>query len=122
MNEEFLTGLGLDSEVAGRILGEYEAERLREDLGRRLAAEGAVDCEAAAAMLDTDGMTAENIAERIDALKAKHSALFAKANAPKMVSSAQADTTARSDFEKMGYRERLALFKKNPEQYKKLVM
>lgn len=121
MNEEFLTGLGLDGETCGKILEEYNAEKLGEKVRCRLAEEGAVDCAAAAALLDSNGMTEDNFAERIADLKEKHSALFGKTEMPRFVSQACAQTVTADGFAGLGYSDRLAMFKSNPALYKKLV-
>ncbi len=122
MNEEFLTGLGIDGEVSAKIIEEYEKEKLVADIRSRLEKQGAVDTEAAFSLLDKDGISTENAGERIERLKNEHSALFHKKQVPKFVTEAQVLSKDSADeFSKMSYRQRLELFMKNPEAYKELM-
>lgn len=121
MNEEFLSGLGIDKQTSELILEKYESERLNERISSELVSAGAVDKAAAELMLDKDGLNAENLSERIGELKEQHPMLF-KTAAPRIVTSAEGKTSVDKDsFVKMGYRERLELFKKSPDTYKRLV-
>ncbi len=121
MNEEFLTGLGLEKDISDRILKEYNDEKIQTGIAKAFESAGVVDNTAADAMLEKDGLTLENLTERVEALKDAHPALF-KTQTPRIVSSAQQNKTIdRLAFDKMSYRERLELFKKNPDTYKKLV-
>ncbi|MBQ7794519.1 MAG: hypothetical protein IJ366_08395 [Clostridia bacterium] len=121
MNEEFLLGLGLEQSVSDAILAEYNAERLNTAVTAELDGAGVCDRAAAEALLDRDGLCAENLSDRVAALKREHPSLF-KSAAPRIVSSATAEETVeKGDFEKMTYRQRLELYKKSPDVYKKLV-
>lgn len=121
MNEEFLAGLGIDEEICGRIIAEYDREKIESSIKTVLEKAGTVDEKAARTLLDTDGINLENLEERVTSLKKEHPTLF-RQSVPRFVSAAQpTESIKRGDFEKMTYRERLELFKKNPEIYKKLV-
>lgn len=120
MNLEFLTELGLSEEVSGRIMQQYDRERLDAELEQGLKAEQVQDFSAAVALLKDKDITHENMSERIAELKNEHPALFAIA-VPKIVSAAGAQELDADEFKKMSYRERLELYKQKPELYKKLV-
>ncbi len=121
MNEEFLTSLGLDGEISAKILAEYNAERLETEIEQEFEKQGVCDKKALGVLLERDGLTAENLSQRVEMLKTEHPSLFKK-DAPKIVSSAGASGVLEKDtFSKMGYKERLELFKKSPDLYKKLV-
>lgn len=126
MKEEFLTQLGLDGELAGKILAEHESslakERLSMEVTKAIGEAGAKDEAAVRALLAKEELSEENLAVKIGALKREHPALFEQEKPPRIVSSAAADAAAeRAGFEKMGYMERLRLFCDNPELYKRLV-
>lgn len=121
MNEEFLNGLGLDKEITDLIMQQYDAEKLQEGIALELKDAGAVDEAVARTMLDREDLTLENIREKVGKLKEKHPTLF-KSSQPRIVSSAEKKAAVdRSQFSQMSYRERLELFKKNPDTYKRLV-
>lgn len=121
MNEEFLTGLGLDRETSDMILQKYDSERLEEGILKELGNAGVADVVAARTMLDCEGLNMDNLSQRVKTLKEEHPALF-KTAIPRIVSSAEIKSTLeKKDFDRMTYRERLELFKKNPDKYKKLV-
>lgn len=120
MNLEFLTELGISEEISGRIIEQYESERLDAALEQGLKAEQVQDFSAALMLLKDKEITHDNLKERIAELKNEHPALFA-ASVPKIVSGAGIKEPDVNDFKKMSYRERLELYKKKPELYKKLV-
>lgn len=121
MNEEFLNGLGLDKEISNLIMQQYDAEKLQEGIAFELKDAGTIDETAARTMLEREELTLDNIREKIGELKEKHPTLF-KSSQPRIVSSAEKKAAVdRSEFSKMSYRERLELFKKNPDTYKRLV-
>lgn len=117
MNEEFLAGLGLSEEQSAGVLKEYMSERLKGEFN----AAGVCDMAAAEALLDREGMTPDNLPERVADLKRAHPRLFFDRNAPRIVRPAEKGGVAKSDFAKMGYAERLKLFSADPALYKKLV-
>lgn len=117
----FLTELGIDEETGSLIMERYEREKLDESIASELDAAGSIDAEAALAMLDKDGLTTENLKDRVVALKESHPALF-RARQPRIISTAENKFSINKEgFSKMSYRERLELFKKNPDTYKRLV-
>lgn len=120
MNIEFLTELGISEELSGRIMAKYDSERLGEALEKGLKAEQVQDLSAALSLINQEGLTQENLSEKIGELKSQHPALFA-ASVPKIVSSAGGSEPDADAFGKMSYRERLELYKRKPELYKKLV-
>ena len=121
MNEEFLSGLGLDEETSNLIIQQYRDEKLQEKVVAELKLAGSVDETVAKTMLDMDGLTNENVRERIGELKEKHPTLF-KNPQPRIISSAKGNASVdKGEFSRMSYRERLELFKKNPDAYKRLV-
>lgn len=121
MNEEFLSGLGIEKEISDLILEKYDSEKLDERISSELVSAGTVDKAVAEAMLNKDGLNAENLSERIEELKQQHPMLF-KTVAPRIVTSAtQKSMPDKDKFAKMSYRERLELFKKSPDTYKRLV-
>lgn len=120
MKKEFLTDLGLDEEICEQIMREYDDERLEEELRRSLEKERVSDISAALLLIDGSELTYENMNERIAELKEKHPSVF-ESNAPKIVSKAGDAAFASDEFQKMGYRERLELYRRKPELYKKLV-
>ncbi len=121
LNQEFLLELGIDGEVSEKILARYNTEKIEAAVERELLGQGVCDRSAAEALLERDGLSEENIAERVGNLKKEHPNLF-KSDVPKIVSTAQpSEAVEKGEFEKMSYRERLELFKKSPDVYKKLV-
>lgn len=117
----FLTELGIDEETGSLIMEKYEREKLDESIASELDAAGSIDAEAALAMLDKEGLTSENLKDRVVALKESHPALF-KTKQPRIISNAENKFSINKEgFSKMSYRERLELFKKNPDTYKRLV-
>ncbi|MEE0944886.1 MAG: hypothetical protein UIM24_05490 [Clostridia bacterium] len=121
MNEEFLSGLGLDEETSNLIIQQYKDEKLQEKVATELKMAGTVDEAVAKTMLDMDGLTDENVKEKIGQLKEKHPYLF-KNTQPRIISAAEGKSSVdKGEFSKMSYRERLELFKKNPDTYKRLV-
>ncbi len=121
MTEEFLLELGVAEDLSEKILAEYNKEKLEQGLEAELLKAGVSDKKAACMLLDRDGLCKENLFERVEALKNEHPVLF-KTDMPKIVSSAKSlSGTDKDDFVKMSYKERLELYKKSPEAYKKLV-
>lgn len=120
MKLEFLTELGISEEVSGKIMEQYESEKLHEALKEGLKAEQVQDFSAAVTLLKDKELTHENLKEKINELKSEHPALFTS-SAPKIVSAAGSPELDSEEFKKMGYRERLDLYKRKPELYKKLV-
>lgn len=120
MNLEFLTELGISEELSGKIMQQYDSERLEAELRESLEKERVQDFSAAAALLKDKELTHENLKEKVDELKNEHPALFA-ASVPKIVSAAGQKELDADEFKKMSYRERLELYQKKPELYKKLV-
>ena len=121
MNEEFLNGLGLDKETSDLIMQQYDAEKLQEGISFELKNAGTVDETAARTMLEREDLTLDNIREKVGELKEKHPTLF-KSSQPRIVSYAEKKAAVdRSQFSQMSYRERLELFKKSPDTYKRLV-
>lgn len=120
MNLEFLTELGLSEELSGKIMAQYDRERIDSALEQELKTEQVQDFTAAVALLKDKEITYENMKERIAELKNEHPALFSM-SVPKIVSAAGAKEIDADEFKKMSYRERLELYKQKPELYKKLV-
>lgn len=120
INEEFLTGLGVSEEQSDEILAQYRREKFDASARRILAEAGARDCEAALTLLG-DGINSDNFEEKIENLKRKHPALFEEKRRPRFAAGAEANNIGRGEFEKMSYRERLELFRKSPDAYKRMV-
>lgn len=120
INEEFLTELGVSPEQSEEILARYKKEKFASAADRLLKEAGALDCEAALALLG-DGINSENFEEKLADLKSSHPALFERRTVPQFASDAGQRTVGRDELEKMSYRERLDFFKKNPDAYKRLV-
>lgn len=119
MNEEFLKELGIEEEVYTKILEVYEGEKLQGKIKDSLMENGVLDEAAAIALLDKEGICAENLSERIENLKNSHPSVF-KTELPKIISNAEPkESVDKRKFDKMTYRERLDLFKKSPDAYKK---
>lgn len=120
INEEFLTELGVSPEQSEEILTRYKKEKFASAAEKLLKEAGALDSEAALALLG-DGINSDNFEEKIAGLKSAHPTLFEQKAAPQFASAAGQSTVDKGDFEKMSYRERLDFFRKNPDAYKRLV-
>ncbi len=120
MNIEFLTEIGVSDELSEKIMAEYESEKLGSAINEALKAERVQDHSAAMTLLKDKAVTQENLQEKIRELKSEHPTLFTSPT-PKFVSAAGNTELDINAFRKMGYRERLELFKSKPELYKKLV-
>ncbi len=120
MNLEFLTELGISEELSGKIMQQYDSERMETALKESLENEKVKDFSAAVLLLKDKELTHENLKEKVEELKNEHPLLFAS-TVPKIVSAAGGAEPDADDFKKMSYRERLELYQKKPELYKKLV-
>ncbi len=119
MREEFLKELGVGEEAIDKILSKLKKEKLEEQIKESLAKNGVLDMDAAGALLDKDGISEENLQEKIEDLKTLHPAIFKK-DLPQFITNADTkENIDRRNFEKMTYAQRLDLFKKNPGVYKK---
>lgn len=119
-NEEFLTGLGVSQEQTSEIMAQYRREKFDASAKKILAEAGARDCEAAMLLLG-DGINSENFEEKIESLKQKHPNLFEERRRPHFAAGAETSNIGRGEFDRMSYRERLELFRKSPDAYKRMV-
>ena len=96
MNQEFLSGLGLEEETVTQILEEYDRERqetaLQNELHKQLELAGAKSVKAAVALLDYEGLSLEDgnisgLSEQLSVLKEEHPYLF-QTQLPRAVASA----------------------------------
>lgn len=129
INKEFLKELGLADEVIEKIAEEAEEQdkkrRLEEALMEQIRELEACDEKLARELLKKEGLDfieeEEDAADNVEALREKYPFLFKKGKLPRLVSpSAPEHGLKAEDFKKMGYRERAALYRKNPGMYKSL--
>jgi len=119
LTEEFLKELGVMDDTIEKILSKQNEEKFERQIKESLIKNGVLDMDAAGALLDRDGLSKENLLERIESLKTLHPSIFKK-SVPEFLTNADTkEKLDRDNFEKMGYKERLDLFKKNPTAYKK---
>lgn len=124
--KELLEQIGIDEEAAGRILKAHDDEMKQQQLSYSIKEEleksGAVDIQAAAALLDRNEISSENIGERIKKLAGEHPALFESKQPVRIVTAASASKgDDKRSFDKMSYMQRLKLFHTDPELYQKLL-
>lgn len=96
MNQEFLSGLGLEEETVTQILEEVEREQqqtlFQTELHKQLELAGAKSVKAAVALLDQEGLSLEEgtisgLSEQLSQLKEDHPYLF-QTELPRAVASA----------------------------------
>lgn len=119
MKEEFLKELGVGEDAIEKILTRLNEESLENKIKESFVKNGVLDIDAAGVLLERDGISEDNYQERIESLKTLHPSIFKK-RVPEFLGNADTlEKLDKSNFEKMSYKERLDLFKKNPTAYKK---
>lgn len=132
MTEEFLKELGIPEAAAEKILAQSQTELAGIQLD--YAVRGAVEAQkpknldVALSLLDREGLAfqdgaVDGLEERVEALRAEHAYLFSQdGGVPRIVASASGGKTGISaeQFARMGYQDRVRLYRQNPELYKAL--
>lgn len=133
MTEEFLKEFGIPEEGIEKILAanqaELEALKLQYAIRSAVEAEKPKNLELALSLLDTEGLVFQDgkvigLEERLAELKKAHPYLFAQeADMPRIVApanSGKAGGINAAQFAQMGYRDRVQLYRQDPELYKAL--
>lgn len=132
MTEEFLINLGIPAETAEQVLSanQEEISNMQLDYALRdaVAAENPKNLDVALSLLNKEGLTLKDgevagLSERLTALKDAHGYLFTAENHPRIVASANGskqNSISAEQFARMGYQERVRLYRQNPELYKAL--
>ena len=131
ISEEFLKELELDENVIMAILekdneinNELKFQELLKNSIEKLAPH---DIDVVLKLLDTENLKnengeIENLEEQLNIFKEKYPFLFKNAEIPQIISSTKSGKSiSAEDFKKMSYKERTALYKKNPNLYNTLL-
>ncbi len=128
IKEDFLKELGLNKEVIASIMEklseEEERSLFKDTFKKELLALKPQDEELVMKLLEEEigkiKGNKEDIKKVLNAFKEKYPFLF-KEDAPKIVSSTKkSNTLAKAEFDKMSYKEKTELYKRNPKLYKEL--
>ena len=131
MDKEFLLDLGVDDDIVDNIIARHSEEvnniRLDFAVERELSKRGAKNISAAMKLIDKSGLSYDNgyiegLSEKIESFATENDFLFEKENKIPFFSKPASRTKGitKSEFEKMGYENRLRLFNESPDLYKKL--
>lgn len=133
MTEEFLHELGIAEDAAGKILELHQKEignmQLDNVVRSAVQAQSPKNLDVALSLLNKEGLVladgaVDGLAERLEALKTEHAYLFEqKKSLPRIVASAsggKAGGISAAQFARMGYQDRVQLYRQHPELYKAL--
>lgn len=130
INEEFLRSLNIDEDAISKIIStmneDSEKKEFEDVLRGEISTLSPYDIDLVLSLFDTSGLELkdekiEGLEERLGEFSRKYPFLFENSDAPKIVSSTKAtEKYSKEDFNKMGYKEKSLLYKKNPGLYKKL--
>ncbi len=131
-DREFLEGLGIEGEKIDLIMeksnSEISRERLIHSAQSELSKRGVKNINAAMKLFDIDGLDsnsgADELIKKVDEFALENDFLFEE-KAPKpifagAVNNSKENSVTKDEFAKMGYIERLKLFKEDPDTYRQL--